>query len=819
MLPIDLRDAFRGFARHPGFAAAAILSLAAGIGANTAIFSVASTLLLKPLPYPQSDRLVILWNRSPGLGISQDWFSTAQYFDIRGAATSLEQVAIVYGANETIFGDGEPERIATLRVSSNLLPMLGAQPVLGRLLTPDDDVQAPPSNALLGYGTWVRRYGRDPGVIGRRIQLNGRPFQIVGVLAESFSLPHEVVPTLGIAAGADLVIPLPLAPAAAQARNREDYNVIGKLKPGRTAADLRQELDALTARLRRDFSGIYPPNGGLTFGVVPLHEQVVGGTRGSVALLSGAVACVLLIACGNVANLLLSRGIARQREIAVRAALGADRRRIVRQLLTESVLLAFAGGAAGLLLAAWGLQLMRLLGAGSVPRLYDIRIDGLVLGYSALVAIGSALIFGLAPAIRAARLDVQAHLKDGHGAAAGLAPWGRRQRTRKLLVVAEITLSVILLVGAGLLIRSFANVLQVQPGFNPSGVMTLEVTLPPPKYADTDRVLEGYRELWTRLRAIPGVMAVGGVTSLPLSNMLAWGPITVEGRVAPANERFVSIDQRAIAADYFGVMQIPMLAGRTFTDQDTRANPRVAIVDDHTAATLWPDGSPIGRRIRMGGVDASPDAPWITVVGVAGAVKQDALDAESRLAVYFPQTQLTPRAIVAVLRAQGDPVALAPAVRTAIRDMNGNIPIYNLKTMNARVDDSLAHRRFWMTLLALFAALAAALAAVGTYGVIAFLVEQGAREVGIRMALGATPRDIALLVLRHGAMLAVGGIVAGVAGALLLTRVMRTLLFGVGASDLTTYAAVVTLVLATALAATYLPARRAARLDPVSTLR
>jgi predicted permease len=815
---MDLRDAIRGFAKHPGFALAAVLSLAVGIGANTAIFSVASALLLKPLPYPQSDRLVILWNRSPGLGIAEDWFSTAQYFDIRDAGASLEQAAIAYGANETIAGDGEPERIATLRVSSNLLPMFGAKPLLGRLFTPEEDTQTPAASAVLGYATWVRRYGSDLNVLGRHIEVNGRPFRIVGVLPESFSLPHEVLPTLGIAADADLVIPLPLVPPAAQARNREDYNVVGRLKAGRTVADLQQEMDGLTARLRRDNPDLYPPNGGLTFGVVPLAEQVVGTARTSVRLLTAAVACVLLIACANVANLLLSRGIARQREIAVRSALGASRRRIVRQLLTESVLLAIAGGAVGLLLAAAGLQLIHLLGTKSVPRLRDIRLDAVVLAYSAGVSLLSALVFGFAPAIRAARIDIQTQLKDGHGAAAGLAPWGRHQRTRKVLVVAELTLSVVLLVAAGLLIRSFVNVLRVPPGFNPAGVLTVEVTLPPPKYANTERVLEGYRELWTRLARIPGVAAVGGVTSVPLSNMLAWGPITVEGRATSPGERFINVDQRAIAGDYFTVMQIPLVAGRPFNDQDLRSSPRVAIVDEHTARTLWPDGA-VGKRFRGGGIAAGPKEDWITIVGVVGTIKQDALDAESRLSVYYPQPQLTPRGIVAVLRASGDATALAPAVRREVHEMNGNIPVYNLKTMEQRLNESLARRRFWMMLLAIFAAIAAALATIGIYGVIAFLVEQGAREVGIRMALGATPRHIALLVLRHGALLAAVGIAAGLTGAILVTRVMQALLFGVGSADAATYAAVVALVLATALAASYVPARRAARLDPVRTLR
>jgi predicted permease len=459
---------------------------------------------------------------------------------------------------------------------------------------------------------------------------------------------------------------------------------------------------------------------------------------------------------------------------------------------------------------------MHLLGTQSVPRLRDIRIDLIVLAYTAIVSLASALVFGLAPALKAANVDLQTHLKDGHGASAGLAPWGRRQRTRKALVIAELTLSVMLLVGAGLLIRSFAKVQRVPPGFNPTGVLTLEVTLVPPKY-DARHRLEGYKELWDRLRRIPGVAAAGGVSSVPLSNMMAWGPIVVEGRVVGPDERFTNVDQRVAAGDYFGVMQIPFLEGRTFTTDDTTDHPPVAIVDQRMAQTLWPSGDAIGKRFRRGGIDAR-NAPWITVVGVVGAIKQDALDVDSRMAVYFPQTQFTPSNIAVMLRTAGDPVAIAASVRREIRAM-GDIPIYNLKPMTQRVDESLASRRFSTTLLAIFAVLAAALAAVGIYGVIAFLVEQGTKEVGIRMALGASPRSIGLLVLRHGMALAVSGVVAGVIGAFALTRVMRSLLFGVGFTDGFTYTAVIGLVLATALTASYLPARRAAKLDPVQTLR
>jgi predicted permease len=818
-MPIDIRDALRGFAHNRGFVAAAVLSLALGVGANSAIFSVASALLLRPLPYPQSDRLVILWNRSPGLAITQDWFSTGQYFDVKNSGSGLEQVAIVYGANENLTGDGAPERIATVRVSSNLFTMLGVKPAAGRLFTADEDRQLPSNAAILGYATWVRRYGGDPNAIGRRLELNGRLYQIVGVLPASFSLPHEVVPTLGNAANADIVIPLAMGPTAAQTRNREDYNLVGLLKHGVSAAQVQREMDTLTARLRRDFPALYPPNGGLTFAVVPLQEQVVGGVRRSLAILSGAVVCVLLIACANVANLLLSRGVSRQRELAIRAALGASRGRIVRQLLTESVLLGLAGGAVGLLFAFWGLGWMRALGARSVPRLHEIAINGGVLLFTITLSIVSAILFGLAPAMRAASLDVHRELKDGHGASAGLALWGRRQRTRQLLVIAELTLAVMLLVGAGLLIRSFAQIQRVPTGFNAERVLTLGVTLSSRKYPDTAKVQAAYRDLWARLARVPGAIAAGGVSSLPLSNMMAWGPIEVEGRVAPPDERFVNADQRVAAADYFRVMEIPLRQGRLFNDQDTVAAPRVAIVDERMAQQLWPGADPIGRHIRNGGIDVSSTAPWITVVGVVGNIKQDALDLDSRMAVYLAQMQTTPRGINVLVRSPGDPVALTSAVRQAIHEMDPDLPLYDVRTMEQRVDESLAGRKFSMLLLTVFATLASGLSALGIYGVVAFLVAQGTKEMGIRMALGATPRGIGLLVVRHGLVIAAAGIALGVGGAFVLTRVMQSLLFGVKPSDPITYLLVSGLVAATALAACYLPARRAARLDPMRSLR
>ncbi|HEX6975542.1 MAG TPA: ABC transporter permease, partial [Vicinamibacterales bacterium] len=772
----DVRYALRTLRHSPGFAAAAVVSLALGVGANTAIFSVASALLLRPLPYASPDRLVILWNRSPGLGITEDWFSTAQYFDIQTRHGGFDQVAIAIGGNYNLTGDGEPERIGTIRVSSNLLPLLGARAELGRLFMPEDDVPGRTGTAILGHGTWMRRYGGDPAVLGRTLTLNGQPYQVIGVLPARFDIPREVMPTLGGAEHAEVLLPLPLAADAARIRNREDYNIIGRLKPGVTIARAQAEMDGITASLRAAHPDVYPPNGGLTFSIVPLHEQVVGDVRRSLLVLVGAVGFVLLIACANVANLLLSRALARQREMAVRAALGASRGRILRQLLTESVILALGGGLLGLVFAAITLRGIHALGTKSVPRLGDIGIDTGALLFTLGLSVASGILFGLAPALRLGRSDLHASLKDARGSSGTSAVWGRGHNMRRLLVVSELALSVMLLIGAGLLIRSFAHLQGIQPGFDARGVLTLELTMSGRKYADGQVVGQTYRQLVERLSSVPGVTAAGAVSSLPLSQMMAWGPITVEGRVAPAGESFINVDQRMVAGDYFRVMEIPLVAGRFFTAQDTRAVQRVVIVDEHMAQQLWPGEDALGKRIRTGGMDANPNAPWMTVVGVVGRIKQDALDTESRMAVYFPHQQVPARAMNIVVRTPSDPAALASAVRREIHAIDPDLPIYNVRTMTARVDESLARRRFAMLLLTVFAALALGLAAVGIYGVIAYLVNQGARELGIRLALGATPGGILLLIVRQGVAVSAAGIGVGVAAAFAMTRFMESLL-------------------------------------------
>ncbi len=815
----DLRYAFRALAQNPGFAAAAILSLAIGIGANTAIFSVTSALLLRPLPYHDASRLVILWNRSPGLGITQDWFSTAQYFDIKTRHSGFEDLAIAYGTNDNLTGNGDPERIGTIRISSNLLPLLGYRAAMGRLFTADEDLAGRNPVALLSYGTWTRRFGSDPHILGKSIQINGTSREIVGVLPKSFSLPREVLPTLyGAENQSEILLPFPMQPNSAENRDHEDYNIIGKLKPGVTAAQAQAEMDTLTASLRQDHPRNYPPNGGLTFGIVPLQEQVVGDARRTLLVLLGAVACVLLIACANVANLLLARSVARQKEIAVRTALGASARRIIGQLLTESVLLALCGGALGIVFALLSLHWIRVLGPKSVPRLSEISIDHVALLFTLAVSVFSGVLFGLAPALRVARFDLRSVLSDASRGSAGAgAMWGRGNTLRRLLVVAELALSVILLIGAGLLIRSLAQLENVSPGFNPQGVLTLELTTNGKRYQDGPAVLAAYRDLNQRFERIPGVTAAGAITSLPLSEMFAWGPVSIEGRVPPPGEVFLNADERIVSGHYFEAMQIPLRSGRLFSDLDTPTTQTVTVIDEYFAQQYWPGADPVGKRIRTGGPDSAD--PWLTIIGVVGRIKQDALDSNPRIAFYLPQTQYPTQAMNVVLRSSVAPAALTSAITKEIHQVDPDLPVYNVRTMDDRVQESLARRRFSTVMLGLFAFLALALATIGIYGVMAYLVTQGTRELGIRLALGATPTDISRLVVRQGMSLAITGVGLGLAGAFALTRLIRSLLFGVQPSDPLTYVAIAALLAVIALAASYVPARRAAHIDPMVSLR
>jgi len=814
----DLWFAWRAFRKNPGFGIAAILSIAIGMGINVAIFSVINGLLLKPLPYQDPERLVILWNRSPGLNITEDWFSTAQYFDIKNGHSGFEQVAIAIGGNENLTGEGKPERVGTIHVSSNLLTMIGAHAALGRLFLPEEDSLGHPATALLSYGTWARRYGSDSRVLGKTIVLDGKPYEIVGVLPQSFSLPREVLPTLGGAEQSEVLVPLALGPEAVSNRDHEDYNILGKLKRGVSIEQARAEMDTITARLRHDHPDLYPPNGGLTFGIVPLLEQVVGDTRRPLLVLFGAAGFVLLIACANVANLLLSRAVARQQEITLRSVLGAGRSRIVRQLLTESVALAVCGGAVGAALAALAMAVIRWLRPANVPRVQDIHIDWHVLLFAFLLALLSGLLFGLAPALRVSRVDLNATLKSsGRSASEAGALWGRGRSMRKLLIVSEVALSLVLLVGAGLLLRSFASLQTVSPGFNADHVLTLGITTTGPRYKDRKQVLETYHRLWEQLNHLPGVIASGGITSLPLSQMFAWGPITVEGKVLPPGENFINADERMVGGRYFEAMQIPLVSGRLFTEQDIATSPKVVVIDDYMAGQLWPHEDPLGKRIKLGSLTS--DEPLVTVVGVVGRVKQYTLDTDSRIALYLPQTQYPVREMNVVVRSSADPAVESASVIQIVHELDPDLPVYSVRTMRARVAESLARRRFSMTLLVIFAAISLVLAALGTYAVMAYLVSQGTPEIGIRVALGATRFDILQMIVKRGMQITLTGVGIGLVGAFLLTGLIRSLLFGILPTDPATYVVVSLFLITVSFLATYVPARRAAQVDPVTSLR
>jgi predicted permease len=815
-LASDVRFTVRTLARNRGFAAATILSLGLGIGANTAIFSVVNALLLRQVPYADADRLVILWNRSPGLGIAEDWFSTAQYFDIRNGHRGFDELGLAIGARVNLTGDGEPERIGAVRMSSSLLPMLGAGAALGRTFSPDDDVPGRAGTAILTHGMWVRRYGASPSAVGRSITLNGQSYQIVGVMPQAFSLPREVVPLLYGGEVNEVLLPLPLSDAAPRTRDREDYNIVGKLARGVSVARAQAEMDAITAGLRRDHPAVYPPNGGLTFSIVPLLDQAVGGVRLRLYVLMGAVGFVLLVACANAANLLLARALARRREFAVRAAFGARRGRIVRQVLAESTLLALGGSALGFLLAFWSIEWVRAFGPRTIPRLAEIDVDWRVLAFTIAAGLATGVVFGLLPAVRLSRTNLADALKEaGRGSAGGA--FGHGRHASRILVVGELALSVLLLVGAGLLIRSLANLREVDPGFNPRGVLSFGLQLAGRQYGAPQPVLAAYEQIWERLERLPGVRAAGGCTALPLTDSPAWTPISIEGRVPPPGEQFINTDERVVAGRYFEAMEIPLRAGRLFDRRDLAGAPGVVIVDERLAREFWPRGDAIGKRLRHGGVGST--SPWLTVVGVVGRVKHQSLDDDPRIAMYLPHGQAPTRAMSVVVRSTSDPASLAGSIREAVRQVDSTLPLYSVRSMEQYLELSLARQRFTALLLAVFAGMALTVAAVGTYGVMAYLVGQSTREIGIRIALGATRGRILVMVLRQGVLLAAAGIGAGLACAFLLSRFLTTLLFGVSAHDPLTFGSIAALLLVVALVAGYVPARRGARVDPIVSLR
>ena len=810
----DLSYGLRALRTHPGFALVAIGSLALGIAANSAVFSVMNALLLRPLAYPDADRLVILWTRSPGLNVAQDWFSPGQYLDVKTQNQVFEQTAITIGASFNMTGQGAPEHIDGARVSSSFFPLFGANAVLGRVFSAEEDNPGKAPSVILSHSFWQRRYGADNGVIGQSLILNGNTFSIIGVMSPEFSLTNEVMPAVNAIGRADILLPLPMNETARANRGNEDFNIFGKLKPGVSQRQAQADMDLIAARMRQDFPQNYPPSGGLMISVVPLLEQVVGDVGATLPILMSAVGFVLLIACANVANLLLARAAGRQREIAVRVAVGASRWRIIRQLLTESVLLASLGGVLGLILAFVAVRALRAFGPQNIPRLHEVGIDWRVAAFTTLVAVLTGIIFGLVPALRASRVDLHETLKDGGRSAAGAS--GRTaQRLRKLLVVAEIALSLVLLVCAGLLIRSYQRILSSHPGFDPRNVVAMRMALPQVKASTPEAIISFYQRVTDRLRALPGVEAAGVSYSLPMSTVaFAWDPITIEGYVPRTQDEKIMSNIRIISPDYFRAMRVPLKQGRFFDERDKRGEPETVIVNEALAERFWPNQDPVGKRLRTNRTEI-----WRTVVGVIRDAKQFSTEKEPPISVYFPYEQSLARNMHLVVRTTSDPVAMTPAIVKEIQAVDPEMPAFDVATMEQRMSDFLARRRFSMVLLGVFAAIAVLLAAVGIYGVMSYSVNQRTHEIGIRVALGASSRDVLKLILQQGLTLALVGAALGLIAAFVLTRFLAALLFGVHAADPLTFSSVALLLIAVALLACWIPARRATKVDPMIALR
>jgi predicted permease len=820
----DLRYGLRMLANSPGFAIVAVLTLALGVGANTAIFSVVNAVILRPLAYKDSASLVNVWGKFEKDGIPQNWISEPEYWELLDHTDSFSQIgaySLGGGANLTRT-DGPPVQVSEANSTAGLLPMLGVSAFLGRDFSVEEDQPGHSHFALLSYGLWQSQFGGDPNIVTKSIQLDGERYTIVGVLPKQFSLGGKQ----------DLWIPLGLNRTKPGSRGSHYLHVVARLKTGVSSAQASSELARFASDLRR----AYPNNYGrerenFDMYMVPVKEQLVGKLRPALFVLLGAVTFVLLIACTNIANLLLARASAREKELAIRSALGAERSRLVKQLLTESLILAIAGGLLGLALAYWGVDALRALVPANTPRMDEVQLDPVVLLFTFGISLLTGVLFGLAPAWHGARIDLRETLNEG---GRGTSAAGGSRHLRTGLVVSELALAVLLLAGAGLLIRSFSRLVDVSPGFQTQHLLTAELSLPENTYADGLPVQKFYTQLMANLKTVPGIQSVGAVSEMPLADSYTSGSVFFEDTSIPnipryqpfGNLPYMEIDQRAVTSGYFQAMRIPLVRGRLLTEADDASAPLVAVVDSNFAHRFWPHGDAVGQRVA---IDAIPDvkppkARWRTVVGVVGHVKHYALDVEGREQIYFPHRQplygvFVPRNMTLAVRTSLDPSSMTSAIREQVFAIDKNLALYHVATMDQLISNSVAQQRLNLSLLVAFATLALVLAAVGVYGVMAYVVTQRTHEFGIRMALGASPADVLRQVFLEAGRLAVLGLALGLIAAVTLTRLMSSLLFEVNPNDPITLGVAATVLALVALAACYSPARRAVRVDPLVALR
>ncbi len=799
----DVRHALRGFRRNPGFALGTALTLGLGIGLNTAIFSVFDGVLLRPLPYAEPERLVRLWSNKVERGLRFFSVSVPDFQDWRARNQSFGGVAAFERQQDlTLASDAGPEQVQGARVSAEIFTLLGAAPALGRVFGAAEDVPgAPDRPVVLSQSIW-RRLGADPKLLGRTLNLNGEPWIVIGVMPKDFTIP-----------GNSAEVWTPLGPGAVNSNRGNRYlRVLARLKPGVTLEAARQDMTTLARRIEAQDPG---DNSGWSVTVLGLTDAVVGEDfRKAVTILLGAVGMVLLIACGNVATMVLGRNTARARELAVRSALGAGTARLGRLLLTEGILLGAVGGAVGVALAFALVRLLHVLEPPNLPRLEQVTVNGAVLAVAALLSIGSGLLFGLVPLRRASRASLTEALREGgRGVSGGRA----RQRTQRMLVVAEMTLAVLLLSGAGLLIRSLVRLQQVDLGFNGRNVLAVSLALPPAKYEGAERVAGFYHGLLDRVRVLPGVRAVAAISAAPLLGPNSGTVFVVDGRPVPDPAAVPDADYRAVTPGYFRLLNIPLLSGRDFTEQDGPAGPGVVVISSSTARRFWPGENPIGAHLRIGDVEKGPVTE---IVGVVGDVSHLSIDApERRLMLYFPLRRTGNTAMTVLLAASGDPAWLTAPFRREVLAMDPSLPLSAVRTMDEIVEGAFSQRRFNVVVLGLFALAALVLAGIGLFGVMAYAVSQRTHELGVRLALGAQRARVLRMVLGESLRLAIVGVGLGVAGALLLNRTLATLLFDIKPNDPITLLAASAVLVGIALLGSFVPARRAARVDPMTTLR
>ena len=794
----DIRYGVRSLLKRPGFTVIALVALALGIGANTAIFSLVNAVVLQPLPYPEPDRLVWVFGNIRNGG-NRASVAPADFIDYRNQNKTFEQfaasVSITNPANLT--GSGEPERLSASVITGNYFQAFGVAPALGRGFTLENEKSGQDQVTVLTYALWQRRFGGDPAIIGKTIVLDGKAVQVIGVMSPDVTLPQQ----------ADLWLPMNFD-AAAEMKQRFAHFLrpIGRLKKGVSMEQAQADTDLIAAQLERQ----YPEsNTGWNLRLVSLQQQLVGSSRTTLFILFGAVGLVLLIACANVANLLLVRAAGRQKEIALRTALGASRFRIVRQMITESLLLALLGGVLGTALATWGVHMLVSLSEGSIPPTAKVKVDVTVLGFTLLLSIVTGVLFGLVPAFRTMKVNLNDSLKEGvRGGGEG----AMHNRTRSLLIVFESAIAVMLLIGAGLLVRSLVALQRVNPGFSANNVLTMRIDLARNKYNGPDKTAAFFEQLEGRIVNLPGVEAVGAITELPLSGQPNDMPFTVEGRPPVSPDQAFGADFRRINQHYFEAMRIPLLRGRDFTEQEVRQGDKVLVVSQQLVATVFPNEEALGKRL-ITGMRSEP----YQIIGIVGDIRHNSLAGTPSATMYFP-TRQTGR-VNFVIRTQGDPLAIVGAVRQEVKALDPDQPIASVRSMNDWVNSSVAAPRYRTTLLALFAALAMILAATGIYGVMSYSVAQRTHEIGVRMAMGARQFDVLKLVVRQGMLLTLIGVVLGLGGAYALTRVMSTLLFGVTAKDPLTFGVVAALLIVVAFLACFVPARRATKVDPLIALR